>query len=182
MSAESKAANEGGLLRCGVAVGSNQGDRLRNLREGVRLLLDSVPGARLTAVAPLYETAAVDCAPGTDPFYNSVIEIECRLEPHALREAAAVVECRLGRPRVRAQNAPRTLDLDLLYCGERVIDDEVLTLPHPMIAQRRFVLQPLADIRPDLVLSGQISTVRAMLDALPGGEVARVRGSDWLEP
>jgi 2-amino-4-hydroxy-6-hydroxymethyldihydropteridine diphosphokinase len=171
----------GQWLRCGIAVGSNVGDRLENLRRGVRRLLERAPGMRVTAVGPLYETAPMDCAPGTGAFYNSVVEVECGLEPHALREVTAEVEGWMGRPAVRERNAPRTLDLDLLYCGERVLADEVLILPHPRLAERRFVLAPLAAVRGMLVLPGQTKTVGELLAELPeGGEVEQVREGDWL--
>jgi 2-amino-4-hydroxy-6-hydroxymethyldihydropteridine diphosphokinase len=168
-------------VRCGIAVGSNVGDRLANLRCGVARLLEVVPRAKLTGVAPLYETAPVDCAPGTQAFLNSVVEIECALSPHELRELTAGVERWMGRPEWRERHAPRTLDLDLLYCGEAAVADEVLVIPHPRLGQRRFVLEPLAAIRADLVLPGQTATVGALLEALPGGgEVVRVRDGDWM--
>lgn len=169
-----------GLLCCGIAVGSNVGDRLANLRAGVGRLLEVVPGMRVTAVGPLF-TAPVDCAPGTQAFYNSVVEVECELEPHALREVTAGVERWMGRPEVRERNAPRTLDLDLLYCGSLVLADEVLVIPHPRLGERRFVLAPLAAIRGDLVLPGHVKSVEALLAALPvGDEVVEVAGGEWL--
>jgi len=168
------------VRRCGIAVGSNVGDRLGNLRAGLAQLLKLLPSARLTAVAPLFKTDPVDCLPGTQAFYNSVVEIECDLEPHGLREVTAEVERWSGRPDVRERHAPRTLDMDLLYCGDLTVNDKVLTIPHPRLAQRRFVLAPLALIRPDLVLPGHSLSVQDLLSALPPGhEVLRVAGPDW---
>lgn len=167
-------------LRCGIAVGSNVGDRLANLKEGLRRLLTMVPEAQITAVGPLFETAPIDCAPGTQAFYNSVVEIECGLEPHALREVTAEVERWMGRPEVRERNAPRTLDLDLLYCGKRVVTDEILVIPHPRLAQRRFVLAPLAAIRGDLLLPGQVQSVAALLAGLSDeDEMVMVSDGSW---
>jgi 2-amino-4-hydroxy-6-hydroxymethyldihydropteridine diphosphokinase len=171
-----------GSSRYGIAVGSNAGDPKANLRAGLSRLMALLPEARLTAVAPLYETDPVDCPPGSQVFYNSVVEIECRLTPHALREVTAEVERWAGRPEVRERNAPRTLDLDLLYCGEAAVDDAILTIPHPRLALRRFVLAPLSEIRPDLVLPGQQATIRELLAALPPGEeVVQVADKNWLE-
>ncbi len=155
---------------CGIALGSNLGNRLENLQRGLAMLLQRLPEARLTAVAPLYETAPVDCAAGAPAFYNTVVEIESPLPPHPLRELTAAIERELGRPLGRARNAPRPLDLDLLYFGDLALMDETLTLPHPRLAQRRFVLQPLAAIRPGLRLPGQNQTVTALLATLPAAD------------
>ncbi len=166
---------------CGIAVGSNLGDRLANLRQGIARLLEIAPALRLTAAAPLYETAPVDCAPDAQAFYNSVVEVESTLTPHELRELTAAVERWMGRPETREKNAPRTLDLDLLYCGNQVVNDEVLTLPHPRLTQRRFVLEPLSAIRPGLVLPGQTKTASELLATLPpDDEVVQVRDAGWL--
>jgi 2-amino-4-hydroxy-6-hydroxymethyldihydropteridine diphosphokinase len=146
-------------------------------------LLEILPEGRLMAVAPLFETAPVGCAPGSQAFYNSVVEIECGLNPHELRDRTAQVELWMGRPEVRERNAPRTLDLDLLYCGEFVVDDAILTIPHPRLSQRRFVLAPLAVLCPEKVLPGQNHPITALLEALPAGDqVVEVTGGDWFEP
>ena len=167
--------------RCGIALGSNLGDRLGNLRSGVELLLARVPGVELISVAPMYETAPIDCAPGTQAFFNSVIEVACKMDPHALREVTAGIEQELGRPAVRERNAPRSLDLDLLYFGDQVVSDEVLELPHPRLADRRFVLEPLSAIRPDLLLPGQELTVAVLLSRLPADAgVVRVMDETWV--
>lgn len=155
---------------------------MAHLRAGVNRLLDLLPESKITAVAPLYETDPVDCPAGSQAFYNSLVELECGLSPHELRELTAQVERLSGRPELRERNAPRTLDLDLLYCGDEVVDDAVLTIPHPRLVQRRFVLAPLADIRPAMVLPGQERDVRSLLRALPkGDEVVQVMGVDWLD-
>lgn len=150
----------------GIALGSNLGDREANLRHGIELLLQCLPGARLTAQASLYETAPVDCAPGTAAFVNSVIEIEADLSPTELHQHLAAVEEVMGRPAIREKNAPRTLDLDLLYAGDVISDDPALTLPHPRLHLRRFVLEPLAEIRPNKVLPGMTKTVSQLLETL----------------
>jgi 2-amino-4-hydroxy-6-hydroxymethyldihydropteridine diphosphokinase len=154
------------MIPFGIALGSNLGDREANLRRGIALLLERTPGSRLTAQARFHNTEPVDCAPGTAPFLNSVIEIEAPVSPNAMHEIAASVEQTLGRPAVRERNSPRTLDLDLLYAGDHVSNDPVLTLPHPRLHLRRFVLEPLAEIRPHLVLPGFHQTIAELLNDL----------------
>jgi 2-amino-4-hydroxy-6-hydroxymethyldihydropteridine diphosphokinase len=92
-----------------------------------------------------------------------------------LLEKTRSIEIRLGRLRGSERNAPRTIDIDLLYLGEETLDHPELTLPHPRIAERRFVLQPLADIRPELVLPGRQRSVSEMLAHLVTDEAPLVR-------
>lgn len=150
----------------GIALGSNLGDRAANLRRGVELLTQRVPECSIVARGGLYETEPVDCAPGTQAFLNTVIEIEASCSPAELHTHLATIEIELGRPAVREKNAPRTLDLDVLYAGDFVSDDPALVIPHPRLHLRRFVLQPLADIRPALKLPGHERTIAGHLDAL----------------
>ncbi len=154
-------------MRFGIALGSNLGDRAENLRLGIERLLARVPDVVVSASAPVYETEPVDCAPGTQAFLNTVIELEAPCSPQELHQHLKAVESALGRPEQRERNSPRTLDLDLLYADDVVSDDPVLILPHPRLHLRRFVLQPLADIRPDLVLPRQTLTVAELLAQLP---------------
>lgn len=153
-------------MNFGIALGSNLGDRAENLRRGVELLRERVPGLIVRASAPVYETDPVECAPGTQAFLNTVIEVEASLTPRELHAHLQAIEQALGRPAAREKNSPRSLDLDLLYAGDLISDDPALILPHPRLYQRRFVLQPLADIRPDLVLPGQSVPVSRLLSQL----------------
>lgn len=150
-------------MNFGIALGSNLGDRAANLQRGTDLLLTRVPGIRLNSSAQVYETEPVDCAPGTQAFLNTVIEVAADCQPHELHTHLKAIEQALGRPEQRERNSPRTLDLDLLYADDVVSDDPVLTLPHPRMHLRRFVLEPLADIRPELVLPGQKVSVATLL-------------------
>lgn len=150
----------------GVALGSNLGDRAANLRRGVELLTQQVPQCCITAKGGVYDTEPVGCAPGTQAFLNTVIEIEAPCTPQHLHAQLSAIETHLGRPAAREKNAPRTLDLDLLYGGDFVSDDPALIIPHPRLHLRRFVLQPLADIRPDLKLPGHDRTIAEHLAAL----------------
>jgi len=152
-------------LRFGIALGSNLGDREANLRHGLARLIERLqPGVILAG--GLYETVPVDCAPGTQAFLNTVVEIEAACSPQELHAHLQRIEQEMGRAAVREKNAPRTLDLDLLYGGDFVSDDPVLVVPHPRLHLRRFVLQPLEDIRPDLVLPGHRHSIHEHLAAL----------------
>ena len=160
-------------MRYGIALGSNLGARLENLRRAVSLLT-SGGEVRLLAAAPVYETQPVDCAPGSGAFYNSVIEVESDLGPHELLRTLLRIEAELGRPNAHGFHEPRSIDLDLLYAGDSRVDDATLTLPHPRIARRRFVMQPLADIRPQLKLPDWETDAAGMLALLGGDPPVRV--------
>lgn len=149
----------------GIALGTNLGDREANLRRGLELLIERVKPAMILA-GGVYETAPVDCAPGTQAFLNSVIEIKAACTPQELQAHLQAIEQAMGRPAVRERNSPRSLDLDLLYAGDYVSDDPVLIVPHPRLHLRRFVLQPLADIRPELILPGHQRSIAEHLAAL----------------
>lgn len=146
----------------GIALGSNLGDRAENLRRGLDLIRESVPGA-VIRTASIYETAPVDCAPGTQAFLNTAIELEADTLPHDLHAKLKAIETTLGRPPLHERNSPRTLDLDILHAGHLVIDDETLTVPHSRLHQRRFVLQPMADLNPGLRLPNQSKTIAELL-------------------
>lgn len=149
----------------GIALGSNLGDRAEHLRRGLDLIRESVPGAVIRTAA-IYETAPVDCAPGTQAFLNTAIEMEADILPHDLHAKLKAIETTLGRPPLHERNSPRTLDLDILHAGHLVIDDETLTVPHPRLHQRRFVLQPMADLNPSLRLPNQSKTIAELLAEL----------------
>lgn len=166
-------------MRFGIALGSNLGDRLGHFRAGLNALLlrDDI---ELLSKASIYETDPVDCPPGSQAFLNTVIEVESSLDAHALHQMLQGIEIALGRPEQRERNAPRPLDLDILYAGDQCMDDEVLTIPHPRLHLRRFVLQPLADIRSDWVLPGQGKTVTELLTLLPEDTCAvRLVAREW---
>jgi 2-amino-4-hydroxy-6-hydroxymethyldihydropteridine diphosphokinase len=151
-------------------LGSNVGDRLLMLRTAGRAVELLADFSQPVLKSSVYETEPVGCAPGTASFYNAVMEIGFFGEPDALLERLRAVEVALGRPVERPKNDPRPIDLDLLYADALVIDTEFLQLPHPRLAQRRFVLEPLAEIRPALRLPGQSLGVRELLGALPADD------------
>ncbi len=156
------------MPRAGIALGSNLGDRLENLRAACgRLREIANDGDLLTA--PVYRTAPVDCPDGSPEFYNSVVEIGFDGSASELLDITQRIERDLGRT-AAGRNAPRVVDIDLLYFGDETISSDSLALPHPRITVRRFVLQPLADIRPNLVLAGYESSVRQLLMKLISDE------------
>ena len=153
-------------MRTAVALGSNLGDRLGNLcaaRKAIAALSKVDPPILSSAV---YETDPVDCEPGAAKFLNAVVEFDYEGDPASLLEQLIRIEEALGRRRDHPKNVSRTIDIDLLYCGDRKIEDQRLQLPHPRLQLRSFVLQPLADIRPGLVLPGQTKSVSQLLEEL----------------
>lgn len=121
------------------------GDRLVFCQKAVAALCRH-PDIQITLISSLYETAPVDFLE-QDHFYNAVVSITTRLSPEKLLEACQEIEICLGKKTV-IPKGPRTLDLDLLFYGERILHTENLTLPHPEIARRLFVLVPLSEIAP----------------------------------
>ncbi len=169
---DTRGASAGTLMRCGIALGSNVGDRLRSLTVAAAALQHLADFSQPVLKSAVYETAPVGCAAGTPSFYNAVVELSYYGWPEALLERLRAIEVAMGRPAVREKNAPRTLDLDLLYADRFELATDTLELPHPRLAQRRFVLQPLADVHPGLVLPGQTRSVAELLADLPPEEPA----------
>jgi 2-amino-4-hydroxy-6-hydroxymethyldihydropteridine diphosphokinase len=162
-------------MRCGIALGSNIENRLMNLREGcqrVRALHESGAPVRASSI---YETDPVACEPGTMPFLNAVLEINFTGPPVALLDRLLEIEKSMGRPSKRPRNSPRIIDLDVLYAGNLLLNNPEIIIPHPRLHQRRFVLTPLAEIAPELVLPGQMDSVRNLLTKLDdSGQVTRL--------
>ncbi len=169
------------LVRTGIALGSNVGDRLAYLRAGFRALRQLHRGTSPTLLtSAVYRTAPVDCAPGTGDFLNAVTEIATDLTPLDLLQRLREVEGSLGRLATRPRNAPRTLDLDILYVGELALRTPEITLPHPRLTERRFVLAPLSEIVPAKRLPGQTLPVAALLADLPEvPEVTKLAETLW---
>ena len=156
-----------------IALGSNLGDRERHLRAGLTALR-ALSGVRDVVVSRVYETDPI--GPGQQrPYLNAVARVRTRLSPRALLDQLLEIERSEGRERGAVRNAPRTLDLDLLLYGESEIDEPGLVVPHPRIAQRAFVLEPLCDLAPDLVLPGAGAPIRALAAAVRDPVAVRVR-------
>ena len=146
-----------------MALGSNLGDRLANSRSARKAILD-LPNVKPPILSSaIYETDPVGCEPEAGKFLNALLEFNYEGDPLELLKKLREIERALGRPPNHPRNISRKIDIDLLYCGDTATDAEELQLPHPRMHLRKFVLQPLADIRPDLVLPGQTKTVRELL-------------------
>lgn len=166
-------------MRAGIALGSNLGDRLANLL-AARALLSKLPGVESPVLASaVYETDPVDCESSAGKFLNAVVEIGYAGEATELLRALRCIETAGGRPPAHARNASRTLDLDLLYFGDLMLSTPELELPHPRMYTRRFVLEPLAEIRPELTLPSQHESVAALLQRLPDRSPLVLFASEW---
>ena len=158
------------IHRVGIALGSNLGSRLANLQAARDLLKGiAIPDA-LFLQAPIYQTEPVGCPPDSGDFFNTVVEMAFYGEPLDLLEFTQAIEFKLGRRPQTQANAPRVIDLDLLYFGDRQLKTGMLELPHPRLTSRRFVLEPLAEIRPELVLPGDTVTIQEHLAHLESTE------------
>ncbi len=168
-----------GPVRTCIALGSNLGDRAAHMAAGRDFAFSLHAGNDAPLCSGLYETDPVDCAPDTAPFLNAVLEIESQDDAGDLLRRLRGFEAAAGRAGARGKNSPRPIDLDLLYMQELRNDSPSLQLPHPRMTSRRFVLQPLADIRPHLVLPGQNLTVAALLSLLPAAPAVRLVARTW---
>ena len=184
-----------------ISLGSNLGDRLTHLVQA-REALAHLPQTRLTASSRVYETEAVgalhappgpatrNAQPGAlqqdltpaiqDPkFLNAILILETTLEAHAFSDAAHAIEACLGRTRTADRNAPRVIDIDLICCDRLQLDEPALQLPHPRAHLRRFVCEPLAELRPDLILPGRQLTIRETLAQLPATPAVALASEQW---
>ena len=159
------------IRRCVISMGSNLGDRLAKLQGGLDSLADT-PDVEVTEVSPVYETEPVDAPEGSEHFLNVVVLLDTTLPSHMLLDRALAIESAFGRERGEVPNAPRSLDVDLIVVGERRINDETLTLPHPRAHQRAFVLVPWSDIEPDAKIPG-VGDVKELLEKVGRSGVVR---------
>jgi len=164
-----------------LALGSNLGDRLETLQGAVDALFDA-PGLGFAAVSPVYETAPVlgDEGPEQPDYLNAVIAVDTALPARTILDRAHGVEEVFGR--VRGQHwGPRTLDVDVIVCGDEVSQDPELTLPHPRAHERAFVLAPWFDIDPGAVIPGR-GRIADLLAAVGPDGVRRLDGSELQPP
>lgn len=151
------------MTRAYVGLGSNLGDREEHLKRSLALL-GSEPGIEVVAVSRMRETDPVGVL-DQPRFVNAAAALETELGPLPLLERLLAIERALGRMREGPRFGPRTIDLDLLLYGGETVDAPGLTVPHPRLGERRFVLEPLAELDPGLVVPGH-GTVSALLAGL----------------
>ena len=151
------------MPRAYVGLGGNLGDREETLRRAVALIT-AVEGVDLLAVSELRETDPVGVV-DQPRFLNGALKVETMLSPEALLDALLRIERELGRTRGTERWGPRTVDLDLLLYDDEILDEPGLHVPHPHLHERRFALQPLADLNPDLEIPGR-GRVSALLAAV----------------
>jgi 2-amino-4-hydroxy-6-hydroxymethyldihydropteridine diphosphokinase len=132
-----------------VALGSNLGDRDGQLAAAIAAL-SATDGVEVVAVSPVYETDPVG-PPPQGAYLNATVRLRSALTPGALLGRLLEIEAAQGRSRGSTRDAPRTLDLDLLFYGDQILTEPDLELPHPRLADRPFVLEPLCDLAPDFV-------------------------------
>lgn len=149
-----------------LCLGSNMGDKAAYLT-AARQAIGELPGTRVTSESSLYHTAPVGKT-DQDWFLNQVLRVETRLAPRELLRSCLAIETKLGRVRLERWG-PRVIDIDLLVYDDVTSDDEELTLPHPRMAERAFVLVPLAELDPELRVGGR--SVAELLAALPETEL-----------
>ena len=168
-------------MEVGFSLGTNLGERMDNLRRARRVLI-AERGIRLEAVAPVYETEPVGVRPEHQDlkFLNTVLIVSGDLSPRAWWQAARRVENALGRIRRPGdRNAPRSMDVDLIYVGDTEMDDGGLVIPHPRWMERGFVVRPLADVRPGLWIPGAPGPVRTVLERLQPTAGVVLYCRDW---
>jgi 2-amino-4-hydroxy-6-hydroxymethyldihydropteridine diphosphokinase len=148
-----------------VGLGANLGPREQTLRAALDQLAQT-PSLTLTRVSSFHETAAVGGPPDSPPFLNAAAELHTALSPEQLLDRLLEIERSLGRVR-REKWEPRLIDLDLLLYGDAAMSTDRLTVPHPLMHRRRFVLEPLAEIAPQAIHPVRRRTVRELLAELP---------------
>jgi 2-amino-4-hydroxy-6-hydroxymethyldihydropteridine diphosphokinase len=161
------------MMRAGyLGLGSNVGDRAAHLRAAIAMLAEHA--VEVESVSSAYETEPVGEVLDQPDFLNAAIRIRTELEPEALLDACKGVETERGRELEGPRHGPRPLDVDLLLLGDLELSTDRLTLPHPEVTSRRFVLAPLLELDPDLSLPDGTSLAGALASLGPGQRAERV--------
>jgi 2-amino-4-hydroxy-6-hydroxymethyldihydropteridine diphosphokinase len=169
--------HRGSMQETYLSLGSNLGDRVTHLRDAISRLRSE---GRVAAVSSFYETEPVEVT--TQPwFLNCAIALETPKTPEVLMASILRIEQGMGRKREQ-KKGPRTIDIDILLFGNAVIATPKLTVPHPAMQERRFVLEPLAEIRPEALHPRFHKTVLALLEALPPGQEVRRKIQPGIPP
>jgi 2-amino-4-hydroxy-6-hydroxymethyldihydropteridine diphosphokinase len=151
-----------------LSLGSNVGNREDHLRDAIKRLQTN---RRLVAVSSFYETEPVDVTHQAW-FLNCVVALETTESPEQVMAAILEIEQEMGRQRIQ-RKGPRTIDIDILLFGDNILDSPALIIPHPAMHERRFVLQPLAEIAPGARHPLQNKTAQQLLDGLSAGQEVR---------
>jgi len=167
-------------MEIGFSIGSNLGDRIQNLKQA-RLHIAGIPGVEIVASSSVYETEPVDVPAEFSgvPFLNTVLIAGLNTSVESLYRETCGIEKMMGRRRDGNRNTPRPIDIDIIFAGDAFIRTIDLHVPHPRWSQRRFVVEPLAEIRPDLHIPGESRTVRDVLLALPVKPKVVLFSSNW---
>jgi 2-amino-4-hydroxy-6-hydroxymethyldihydropteridine diphosphokinase len=167
-------------MEVGLSLGSNISNRLDNLKEAKQRIL-AIFGMKLVAQSPVYETEPVGVKPEYQhlEFLNAVLIVDSLCAAHECYNQLRGIEEDMGRRRGPDRYSPRSIDIDIIYIDHLLIENSGLVIPHPRWVERRFVVQPLADIRPDLILPGTDKTVAQILAALPDKEDVTLLTRTW---
>jgi len=152
------------MSRVFVGIGSNEGDRLEHISRAIQQL-SNTPGIQVSRMATIYDTEPL--GPPQPEYLNTVIEMDTTLSPQQLLDALKLLERQLGRVPSTQRWSPRVIDLDVLLYDDRILSEPALTIPHPRMHERRFVLEPLAQLAPTLVHPILHKTVEELLVSLP---------------
>ncbi|MDP2991412.1 MAG: 2-amino-4-hydroxy-6-hydroxymethyldihydropteridine diphosphokinase [Kiritimatiellota bacterium] len=154
-------------MEVGLSLGSNMGDRLTHLKNAKAIILDS-PGIMPAAQSPVYETEPVDVPPEFQAihFLNAILIVKTLIPLPQLMHTFQFLEQKIGRVPNAVVNAPRPMDIDIIYADGLQIQEQHIVIPHSLWQERRFVVQPLCDVRPDLIIPGQTGTVADVLAGL----------------
>jgi 2-amino-4-hydroxy-6-hydroxymethyldihydropteridine diphosphokinase len=155
-----------------LGLGSNVGDREENLRAAIRMLAER--GVEVDAVSSAYETEPVGEVLDQPDFLNAAIRVRTELAPEELLDVCKAIEAERGRSLDAPRHSPRSLDVDLLLLGDLELSTDRLTLPHPEVTSRRFVLAPLLELDPDLALPDGTRLSGALANLGPGQRADRV--------
>jgi 2-amino-4-hydroxy-6-hydroxymethyldihydropteridine diphosphokinase len=151
-------------MEIGLSLGSNLGNRLQNIKAAKKIIF-AVGNIAFVAQSSVYETEPID-VPAADaglPFLNAILIVKTALRAPELLELFKGIELQMGRAPASPANSRRPIDIDVIYAGNLRLESGPVTIPHPRWFQRRFVLMPLNDVRPDLVIPGRTATVNEIL-------------------
>ncbi|MDO9542410.1 MAG: 2-amino-4-hydroxy-6-hydroxymethyldihydropteridine diphosphokinase [Kiritimatiellia bacterium] len=167
-------------MEIGLSLGANLGNRLLQLQEAKKQIV-ATKGIAFVAKSSVYETEPVGVSPQDSNllFLNAILVIETSLPLSELFVGFRRIECQLGRAHQPEPNAPRPMDIDVIYADKLRANEGGVIIPHPRWAGRRFVVQPLNDVRPDLIIPGQPGTVAEVLSRLPDEHKVMLFAKEW---